>query len=600
MSLPFVLLDDAKATLDQPRSCLYRGYVGELRCNTLLEWDNFFLQVNAEIKKGRQVVLLFSYDLGVALMGLSVSASYLARALLFQDCLALSSGEVITWLEEELQKEEVKESGLFDISSNISEEEFVKQIARIKAYIEAGDVYQINYTHRLHFNVVGSVLSLYLRLREKQPVPYGALIALPGDEWVLSFSPELFVQNKGGNLLARPMKGTGLSDESVLANKNLAQDEKNCAENVMIVDLLRNDLSKVAKLGTVHVPRLFDVTRYGEVVQMTSDVCATLQSGQSFKEVMAALYPCGSITGAPKRRAMEIIQECEQIERGMYTGGLGWWLENGDFCLSVVIRTVMLSRIKQGVRRGYMGVGSGIVFDSLAQEEYQECAWKANFLRHGAPTFFLFETMSLSKEEGYRFLLLHKKRLMTSARYFGFKYDEEEIDRVLNSAVMTLVTSALYRAKLSLYVDGRCQVEVVEYKAGENKVRVRIAKKTTCAEDIFLRHKTSVRGVYDAAWREAEGRGEFDQLFFNTEGFLTEGARSSVFVKLDGRWYTPPLEVGVLPGVMRQQILRDPKWQAVEFKLTREDVLTAQEVMVCNALRGVMQAELAWDDEKAE
>jgi para-aminobenzoate synthetase/4-amino-4-deoxychorismate lyase len=344
---------------------------------------------------------------------------------------------------------------------------------------------------------------------------------------------------------------------------------------------------------------LFDVTRYGEVMQMTSDVCATLQPGQSLKEVMAALYPCGSITGAPKRRAMQIIQECEQIERGLYTGGLGWWLENGDFCLSVVIRTVMLSRMKEGVRRGHMGVGSGIVFDSVAQEEYQECAWKANFLRHGAPTFFLFETMALSKEAGYRFLPLHKKRLMASARYFGFKYDEREIDCVLERALVTLATSTWYRAKLSLYVDGKCQIDVVEYLVGENKVKVGIAKKTTSAKDIFLRHKTSVRGVYDAAWREAEGRGEFDQLFFNTEGFLTEGARSSVFVKLDGCWYTPPLEVGVLPGVMRQQVLLDPKWQAVEFKLTREDVLKAQEVMVCNALRGVMQAELVWDDEKA-
>src|SRR5690606_9088835 len=306
--------------------------------------------------------------------------------------------------------------------SGMTEAGFLQAIARIHDYIKAGDTYQVNFTYRLHFSTYGPITALYRKLRQRQPVPYGALISLPDGGAILSLSPELFLRHEAGQLIAQPMKGTapasGDAAQDAARSKALASDQKNRAENVMIVDLLRNDLGRVAATGSVQVPGLFEVARFGSVLQMTSTITAALQDGVTLPELLRAVYPCGSITGAPKHRTMQIIRELEAEPRGIYTGAIGWFdaptgeHPMGDFCLSVPIRTLELKAANaSGLRKGEMGVGAGIVHDSVAQQEYEECRLKSRFLTGLPHEFELFETMYATKEAGIRHLERHLQRL---------------------------------------------------------------------------------------------------------------------------------------------------------------------------------------------
>jgi para-aminobenzoate synthetase/4-amino-4-deoxychorismate lyase len=331
------------------------------------------------------------------------------------------------------------------------------------------------------------------------------------------------------------------------------------------------------------------------VLQMTSTVTAQLRENASLADIFRALYPCGSITGAPKRRTMEIIRELEPAARGIYTGAIGWFdppagaRRIGDFCLSVPIRTLALQAPENGVRRGEMGVGAGIVFDSEPADEFAECRLKARFLTGLANEFEIFETMRATRE-GCEHLDLHLQRMEASARYFGFGFDEAKARRAVDTACAALA-AGMHRLRLSLRPDGEFGVATGPLLPLEEPVRVLLAPDATRSDDLFLRHKTSVRERYDAAWRDAEAKGAFDTLFFNELGELTEGGRSNVFVKLRGKWYTPPLVCGLLPGVMRSVMLAD----AHERVITRDMLAQAEEIVVCNALRGAMQAVVTGD-----
>jgi para-aminobenzoate synthetase/4-amino-4-deoxychorismate lyase len=481
-------------------------------------------------------------------------------------------------------------------------------LARIHDYIAAGDTYQVNYTYRLRFDAFGAPAALYARLRARQPVPYGALLTLPDGGALLSLSPELFVRHAQGELTARPMKGTAPAapadqeEENTRRAQALSQDPKNRAENLMIVDLLRNDIGRIADTGTVQVPALFEVKRYSSVLQMTSTVQARLRQDATLADIFQALYPCGSITGAPKRRTMEIIAELEPAPRGIYTGAIGWFDPPapgsahavGDFCMSVPIRTLALQPpdALTGTRRGEMGVGAGIVHDSVAEEEYAECRLKARFLTGLTNDFELFETLHASRVDGCRQQARHLARLSASASYFGFAWDENAALATLNAACAERPDESPFRLRLALAHDGTFSVQSGVLAPLLATVRVMLAPEATESGDLFLRHKSSVRARYDAAWRAAEAQGCFDMLFFNQRGELTEGGRSNVFVKLDGRWHTPPLSCGLLPGVQRAAMLADPAWNAQESVITRAMLASAQQIVVCNALRGAMQAQL--------
>jgi para-aminobenzoate synthetase/4-amino-4-deoxychorismate lyase len=582
------LLDDATGA-----SRLYTGFVRALSCADGHGLPVLLDEMDTALRDGLHAVAAFEYELGHALHGLpSPAARPLGQILLFRDCARLSADEVTAWLG-------TGTAGIAGIRASIDQAAFDAALAAIHAYIEAGDTYQVNYTYRLRFDAYGTPAALYARLRERQPVPYGALVVLPDGRAILSLSPELFVRHDAGVLTARPMKGTAPAADDDTENAAraaaLAADPKNRAENLMIVDLLRNDLGRIARAGSVRVPSLFDVQRYARVLQMTSTVQAELRAGATLAEVLPALYPCGSITGAPKRRTMEIIAELEAAPRGFYTGALGWFEAPrgahavGDFCLSVPIRTLTLQPETTGMRRGEMGVGAGIVYDSDSAEEYAECALKARFLTGLAPDFQLFETIYATREAGCRHQEAHLDRMQASAAYFGFPFTRAALQAGLRAACAELADGA-HRLRLALGPDGTWTIQSGALAPLREPVRVLLAPDATRANDLFLRHKTSVRTRYDAAWRAAEAQGAFDMLFFNERGELTEGGRSNVFVRLDGSWYTPPLACGLLPGVMRAALMGER--HTLERVLTREDLRAAQEVLVCNALRGAVVAQV--------
>jgi para-aminobenzoate synthetase/4-amino-4-deoxychorismate lyase len=603
----FALLDDCDAHSDDPRSRLYTEYAGTLDCRHGSELPALLERMQQALRRGQHAVGLFSYELGAQLHGITPypAEQALAQVLLFEHCERLSATQVESWLAA---RDSGAAAGIARVRASVDSGQFAQAIARIHQYLEAGDTYQVNYTYRLRFEAYGSIHALYRKLRARQQVPYGALIALPDGRAVLSLSPELFVRHERGEITARPMKGTaaatGDTEQDAARGAALAIDPKNRAENLMIVDLLRNDVGRVAALGSVQVPHLFDVNRFGSVLQMTSVVKATLRQEVTLAEMFAALYPCGSITGAPKRRTMQIIRELEPDPRGLYTGAIGWFEAPGDqnrvgdFCLSVPIRTLSLQAPgSDGLRQGEMGVGAGIVHDSDAAEEHAECQLKARFLTGLPDDFELFETMHATRAAGCRHLELHLQRLGASAAYFGFACDEKNLrDRILATCA-SLPTEGEHRLRLSLDRTGVCQIQSAPLQPLPATVRVMLASQRTEAGDLFLRHKTTVRKRYDDAWRAAEAQGGFDMLFFNAQGELTEGGRSNVFVKLNGRWYTPPLDAGVLPGVMRTVLLADPAWNARERRLTLDDLHAAEELVVCNALRGAVPAVVVWNAE---
>jgi para-aminobenzoate synthetase/4-amino-4-deoxychorismate lyase len=601
----FALLDDAQQR-DGRASRLYSQPLSCLQLRSAAQLDAFFAAVQSELAAGHHVVGVFDYELGAPLQGLPTAAAAgpaLATALVFDDCRPLSATEVEAWLAAQAGAAAHAISGLTPM---LDEPAFTEAVDAIHRYIAAGDTYQVNLTFPLRFDVHGDPVALYAALRARQPVPYGALLRLPDGAMVLSLSPELFVSHAGGHLVCRPMKGTapasGEPEIDECRSQALRASEKERSENLMIVDLLRNDLGRIARTGSVRVPELFSVERFGGVLQMTSTIEAEAIPGLGLRQVFDALYPCGSISGAPKRRTMQIIDELEHWPRRLYTGGIGWFEPPaapghlGDFMLSVPIRTLLLDAPDGNDQRAAeMGVGAGIVYDSDAGTEYQECLLKARFLTGIVPGFELFETMHATRV-GCRHLERHLERLARSATHFGFCFDEVTIRARLRSACEALPDIQPVRLRLALAISGEVGITIAPLAPLAEPVRLLLAEAAMPSRDSMLGHKTTLRRAYDAGWRGAEAVGAFDTLFFNERGELTEGGRSNVFLRLGGRWYTPPLSSGLLPGVMRALLLDDPAWQATERPLTRDDLRATEAICVCNALRGALAATVDWPD----
>lgn len=628
----FALLDDCAASAEMPSSRLYTELAECIVVEESAAFAAAILRMEQALAAGLFAVGLFSYELGMQMQGVSGRhpLPQPGRILLFRQCRHLSAEQLAAWLATQEARCDggAMPAGIVDVTASVDEAEFSAAIEKIHALIEAGDTYQVNYTWRLNFTAFGSPLALYRHLRARQPVPYGALIRLPDDEWILSLSPELLARHHAGQLRAEPMKGTAAAGADDTENARrataLAADPKNRAENLMIVDLWRNDFGRIARPGSVAVPALFEVTHFGEVLQMTSTVTATLAPTVTLAQTLAALLPSGSVTGAPKKHTLEIIDALETAPRGLYTGAIGWFdapeasaaparrnasasamlalhyprVASGNFCLSVPIRTLILSAADDtGLRRGEMGVGAGIVHDSVAAAEYRECWLKAQFLTGLGHDFELFETMRAS-QNGVALLDRHLARLTASARYFGFRCDAAAIRHAVASACEKLPPDVPHRLRLALRFDGGIQsatAPLLPLPSAGQAVKLAVVRTPLVVNPLFLRHKTSQRAHYDAAWRAAEALGAFDALFFNAAGELTEGARSTIFLKLSGRWHTPPLASGLLPGVMRAVILDDPAWAASERRLTLDELQAAEEVVVCNALRGALPAVIDWE-----
>lgn len=590
----FALFDDAVSG----RAKRYQNHV-ESRFFRPEELDALDSALQSGWQKGLHSVLFADYGFGLPLMGVDSERGGNLAMHWFADCADIDAA---SWLA---QHSDGLPAGISTPQSSVSEADYLDHIRQIHEAIRRGDTYQINYTTRLHLQAYGNPVKLYQRLR--QPVPYAVLSHLPDAQgqsaWTLCFSPELFLKiGSDGTISTEPMKGTApiLGDgQDERRAAELQADPKNRAENVMIVDLLRNDLGKIAQTGTVCVPEPFKVSRFGSVWQMTSTIQAQALPHTSFADILRAAFPCGSITGAPKKMSMQIIESLEAEARGLYTGSIGYLNPcsgglgfEGTF--NVVIRTLSLTPLSDGIYQGVYGVGSGIVIDSDPAAEYRECGWKARFLNELRPDFGIFETLRVENRQ-CALLDRHLCRLKTSAQALNLPLPDGCENQI--KQYIAHLPDGVFRVKARLASDGISLSRAVLNRLTD-KQRVIISPAVLPAQNYLRRFKTTCRTVFDQAWQTAETQGAFDSLFFNSDGILLEGGRSNVFVKYQGQWLTPSLDLDILNGIMRQAVLDEPQKylqtnQVIETHITQKTLQEAEEIRLSNALRGVFAAALA-------
>ncbi|HET9572899.1 MAG TPA: aminodeoxychorismate synthase component I, partial [Methyloceanibacter sp.] len=590
---PYVLLDDSLTP--GGRSLLYAEPERVISASSPEEVEAALDEVSAGLARGLHAAGFFSYELGYCLEPKLRDLLPADRRVplfwigLFRPPLPLDDASTRAWLDAHGGTERAKIS---DLTLSWMREQYVSAFDKVEDYISAGDVYQINLTFKYRFAFEGNPVALYAALRRKQRVAYGALISAP-DFSVLSLSPELFFRREAKHMSTRPMKGTAprgrTPREDARLKTWLAMDEKQRAENLMIVDLLRNDLGRVAKIGSVEVTDLFTVETYRSVHQMTSGISAELRSDMGLKDMLRALFPCGSVTGAPKVRAMEIIRELEADPRGVYTGAIGHIAPSGDAQFNVAIRTVVLA-----ADSGEMGIGSGIVADSKADSEFEECLLKAQFLTRPDAPFALIETIRYERSTGFHLLERHLARLQSSAGYFGYPFSREAVLAALE-AEAARVEAPVAMLRLLLAEDGTITVTstAIELPTKGTVWRFVISDQRLDEKDPFFYHKTTRRQFYDGEMERQKALTGCDEVvFLNKKGELTEGTRTNLFIEIDGRLFTPALTCGLLPGTLREELLDLPRAAASEAVLTPQDLLTADRIYLGNSVRGLVRAEL--------
>ena len=573
---PFVILDDARISGAAPAR-IYSDPVAVLTAQTENEVGDLLENLRAARKDGLHAVGFLSYDAGAAFLPQlpAASAGPLAWFGLFKDYQELGSDAITSWLPDPAG------SWLSPLKPQISRDDYARAFAAVQDYIKAGDIYQANLTFPLSADYAGDPLALYAALRPRAAAGYGGVI-WTGERHYLSFSPELFFAAKDRRVTTKPMKGTAERRADPAADMAeavmLRTDPKQRAENLMIVDLLRNDLSRVCAPGSVAVPELFHVESYPTVHQMTSTVTGELSEGCDAIDVIQALFPCGSITGAPKIRAMQIIAQTEAAPRGLYCGSIGRIDANGDAAFNVAIRTFTLCEATKTVS---LGLGSGIIADSDVNAEWAECLAKGDFAKLGGYGFDLIETMRFEPAQGIMRLELHLERMKESARVFGFEFDRHEARNRLHAATFHL--DSLSKIRLLASKTGAIAIEVRPLTETSDW-RVAVVPLPVDGSDFRLRHKTSDRAFYDEARRS---RPDCDEVLFVTpDGLLTEGSITALFVERGGKLHTPRLETGLLPSVLRREL--------VEAGLADECDLRADDLgnpfYVGNSLRGLIRA----------
>lgn len=463
----------------------------------------------------------------------------------------------------------------------IGREAYDASVHAIKDAIASGDTYQVNFTFPLHARFDGDPQALFERMVRTQRCRYAAYIDT-GQHVVCSASPELFWQLDGERLHSLPMKGTAARGRTLGEDETqrewLRTSLKNQAENVMIVDMVRNDMGRIARYGTVHVPALFEIERYPTVWQMISRVAC--ETDASIREIMAALFPCASITGAPKVRTMEIINDLETQPRGVYTGCIGVLSPDRQGQFNVAIRTVVVDRKR---RTATYGVGGGVVWDSLTEAEYDEALLKAQVLTRPRPAFELLETLRWTPDEGYYLLERHLQRLAESAAYFDVMVDKENAAAQLAALAATLGGSP-QRVRLLAAQSGtlRCEASPLTWPVEARELRIGLSQTPVDSSDPFLFHKTTHRAVYEQARRQRPDCD--DVLLWNEHGELTESTIANVVVERDGELVTPPLDSGLLAGTLRAELLAQGVIR--EAPLAASDLHPGQWVWLINSVRG--------------
>ncbi len=469
---------------------------------------------------------------------------------------------------------------------SLSEEEYTQAIKSIKSYIARGDTYQVNYTMRLKTEFSGDPQGLFWDLSQAQRGEYAAYLDV-GSHVICSASPELFFRVEGNRLTSRPMKGTAHRGRTLEEDRQsiieLQNSAKNRAENVMIVDMIRNDFGRIAKIGSVKVPDLFTVEKYPTLLQMTSTV--TAESDASLPDMMEAMFPCASITGAPKVRTMEIIRELEPLPRGVYTGAIGYWGPGRQAQFNVAIRTVVIDRETNTAR---YGVGSGIVWDSDVLAEYEECRLKSAVLNRRQPDFDLLETLLWTPGEEYFLLDYHLDRLRRSADYFDYSLNLPQLQDQLNELSSEL--SVPHKVRILLSSDGRIKSQAVSLAEAPmiEPVRVGLASEAVDSNEIWLYHKTTRRKIYEEA---LASRPDCDEvLLWNERDELTEATNANIVLELDGRLFTPPVSSGLLAGTFRRYLL-DQK-RITERVLKISDLQHCRNLYLINSVRKWVKVKL--------
>ena len=480
------------------------------------------------------------------------------------------------------------EATLGEWRPSISAGAYAGAVAAIKDYIAGGETYQVNYTWRLQASFMGEPWALFVRLQQAQRAPYGAFLDL-GRFAVCSASPELFFELRGDAIWSRPMKGTAARGRTLaeddLQRRWLHDSPKDRAENVMIVDMIRNDLGRIAHIGSIEVSHLFEIERYPTVLQMTSTV--TARTHAPLAAILQALFPCASITGAPKVRTTQLIAELETTARGVYTGAIGFLAPERQARFNVAIRTAVVDR---ETGRAEYGVGSGIVWDSEAEAEYRECQVKALVLATPTTDFCLLESLRWSLETGYVLLERHLQRLATSAAYFEYPLDLELVRNRLHGLASTL-PSRPHKVRLLVGSDGGVTTEATALSGDERNepLHVALAAAAVDSADPFLYHKTTKRLAYEQAL--AAHPTCDDVILWNERGEITESSRANVVVRLGERLITPPLSCGLLAGTYRAELLAKDEIQ--EGLILVEILETVDAIYLINSVRGWMPAVLA-------
>jgi len=484
---------------------------------------------------------------------------------------------VAAWPEPSGAEARVDWHGFVDRSA------FDQAMAVLQQAITEGELYQANLTAQMLGRFSGEPRALFAALQRAQPGGYAAYLDTGGMQ-ILSVSPELFFDWQGGRILARPMKGTArrgaTPEEDDAQAAALRASPKERAENVMVVDLLRNDLSRIAQTGSVYVPRLFHTEALPTVWQMTSDVSARTACGCTLADVFAALFPCGSVTGAPKVRAMQKIRGLEPVARGVYCGAIGVVRPGGGATFNVPIRTVTL----QGdVAR--CGIGSGITADASVDGEWQEWVAKQAFVRRASAPFALLETLALV-DGRLRHAEEHLARLAAAAAHFGTPWHADHVRHTLHTV---LRPQGAWRVRLLLDAEGRATAEAYALEASPERVRLQLADRPLAeAHGEFVRFKTTRRAHYDAFTPTRPG--VFDTLLWNAAGEITECTRGNIALRIDGRWVTPPLACGLLAGIGRAVALREGR--LVEAVVPVDELPRVEALAFVNSLRGWLAAEM--------
>jgi para-aminobenzoate synthetase/4-amino-4-deoxychorismate lyase len=575
----WILFDDARQGGTPPR--LYRDPVERIVARDIGEVEPALERVRAGLKAGRHAAGYLGYEAGHAL------DPKLAASARRDDGPLLSFGLFEGFDTPDPGNFLPDAGGAFvgHPKPRITQEAYEEAVRQVREHLFAGDFYQANLTFGCDMAVSGSPMAIYARLRRSAKAGWGGVLA-DEDRSLISLSPEQFFAIRSGIIESRPMKGTAARRSDPVQDAReveaLVVDEKQRAENLMIVDLMRNDLARVSEAGSVEVPELFAVETYPTVHQMVSRITSRLRDGFDAIDVLRTIFPCGSVTGAPKVAAIQALARLEPEPRGAYTGSMGWIEPGGDAAFNVLIRTL---EWRHGATRARLGLGSGLVVDSIPRDEWAECLLKGDFVRREAQEFDLIETMRFEPDAGILELERHLDRMRRSSTDLDFRFDRHAARNELQAATFGRKERAMVRLLLSR--SGAMAIEVKPFDDPvELPARVTVRPLPVDPDDFRLRYKTTDRRFYDRIRRE---EGAFETIFVDPDGNLTEGSRTNLFVERDGKLLTPPLSRGLLPGILRTKLIDEGR--AEEAELTPDDLSNG--FFVGNIVRGLVPAKLA-------